>query len=111
VAEHRLAGGAFHVLGEAQRGAGFLQCLRQQPAPTAQLDAAQVLRLVSQEVEGVEAGARLAVTRHELVEVGQAVEAMRYGLAVKHETLERECLHGLGDGDELGQPVAAVAGP
>ena len=36
---------------------------------------------------------------------------MRDRLAVEHEPLERERLHGLGDGDELGRPVAPVAGP
>ena len=99
---------ACHVLREAQRRAGFLQRLLEHAAPADQLDAAQVLSLKPEEIEGVEAGRRLAVAAEQLVKVRQAVEAVRHGLAVEHDALEGEGAHGLGDGDELGRPVAAV---
>ena len=66
---HPLAVGALHVVREtAQRRAGCLQRLLKHPAPADQLDAAQVLCLKPEQVEGVEAGARLAVAE-QLVKV------------------------------------------
>ena len=66
---HPLAVGALHVVREtAQRRAGCLQLPLKHPAPADQLDAAQVLCLKPEQVEGVEAGARLAVAE-QLVKV------------------------------------------
>ena len=45
------------------------------------------------------------------MKVGKALEAVRHGLAVEHDAPEGEGAHRRGDGDELGRPVAPVAGP
>src|SRR5215207_6869044 len=111
VTEHRLAVRTLHVLREAQRRAGFLQRLLQHPAPADQLDAAQVLSLKPEQVEGVEAGARLAVATEQPVEAGQAIEAVRDRFAVKHDAGGGEGAHGVGNRDEVTRPVTAVARP
>src|SRR5215203_3551978 len=85
VAEQRLAVGALHVLREAERRAGFLQRLLKHPAPTDQLDAAQILSLKPDKIESVQTGARLAIVAEQPVEAGQTVEAMRDRFAVEHD--------------------------
>ena len=91
---HPLAVGALHVVREtAQRRAGCLQRLLKQPAPADQLDAAQVLCLKPEQVEGVQTGARLAVAAEQPVEAGQTVEAVRHGLAVGHDAGGGEGAH------------------
>jgi hypothetical protein len=75
-----------------------------------ELEWAQILAPEMQEVEGVEAGTRLAVARHEAVEVGEPRLTMRDGLAVENE-VAREGAKRRRDPDELGRPVAALPSP
>ena len=59
------------------------------------------------EIEGVEAGARLTGVTHKTIEVGQALRAVRHGLAVDHDPPKRQILNGRRDGEKVQAPVAA----
>src|SRR5687767_11222145 len=45
------------------------------------------------------------------MKVGEALGAMRHGLAVHDDLLDLQRPHRLGDGNELSRPIAAVAAP
>jgi hypothetical protein len=96
------------VLGESQHLPGFLERLVEHPAPADQLKPANVLSLKPKHVEGVEARRGLSVAE-QAVEAWQSLYAVRHGLAVEHDALERQRAHGGGDCYELGRPVPAVA--
>ncbi len=105
LAEHRLAVGAVHVLGEDQHRGAFSDEFFQHTAAVGEFEWSQILAPEVQEVEGVEAGTRLAVPRQQTVEVGEPGLAMRDGLAVDDE-VTREVAQRRGDRDEFGRPAA-----
>src|SRR4051794_32858140 len=82
VPKHRLAVRAVHVLRDNEGRPGFGEALLQESVPFHELEAAQVVAADVQEVEGVEAGARLAVVAHEPIEVGQALRTVGDRLAI-----------------------------
>lgn len=61
VAEHRLAAGAVHVLGEDQHRCCFADELLQHAAAVDEFHRPQISRAQVQQIEGVEAGGPLAI--------------------------------------------------